>query len=366
MAELPYEEQLIRKQEYLDKLLGNFAEVKGIIYDDEPYHYRNKIQVTFGLDEKHHVIMGNYLAGSHFVVEIDECLICDQTALEILKALKKLVIRYHITVFDEDRSKGCIRHAMVRCNHNNEYMLIIVTGSPVLKNQKELISSLRKEFPQIKTIIQNINRARTSMILGENEKILYGDGHLIDSLCGKRFRVSASSFYQVNKVMTEVLYQQVIAAACFQGDETIIDAYCGTGTIGLLLADQVKELIGVELNKRAVNDAIKNMKINDIENASFICDDAGHYMSELAKMGTQIDAVIMDPPRSGADIKFLRSLVSLKPKKIIYVSCGPESLKANLSYFKKHSYKINSIQPVEMFPFTQHVETVVLMSRDKE
>lgn len=355
-----YKKQLEIKQNRINSLLKSFGNVSPIIGMDNPYHYRNKIQVPFSYDENHNVIYGNYIEGTHIIVNNDECLLCDEKSYEIIRSVKRLIDKYKITIFNEDILKGCIRHLLVRCTNAGEYMLVIVTGSFKINRQEQFIKDILKFNPCVKTIIQNINNRHTSMVLGPKNIVLYGKGYIVDKLCGMDFRISPSSFYQVNKRQTEVLYNTAIKLANLNKNETLIDAYCGTGTIGLVASKYVKNVIGVELNESAIKDAIINKKINKVDNIDFICDDAGRFMNYLASKKTHIDAVIMDPPRSGSDIKFMRSMVSMNPDKIVYISCGPDSLKEDLKYLTKF-YKVEKIQPVDMFAFTAHVETVVLL-----
>ncbi len=357
-----YDRQLEIKQKKVEELLSRFHKVEKIIGMDDPYHYRNKIQVTFGYDDHHNVICGNYVQGTHQIVEIDECMICDEKANQIITTIKELIVKYRISVFDERAMKGCIRHVMVRCSGAGEYMVILVTGSPSIRNGEQFVKDLLKRHPEIKTVVQNINSRHTSMILGTKNQTLYGKGYITDELCGLKFRISPSSFYQVNKRQTEILYTEAIKAAMLKGNEVLIDAYCGTGTIGLCASKSVKKVFGVELNRSAVKDAVINKKLNSIENAEFICEDAGKYMEYLAKQKTHFDAVIMDPPRTGSDKKFISSVFALNPEKIIYVSCNPVTLKDDLNYLTRN-YTIRKIQPVDMFPFTEHVETIALMTK---
>ena len=363
---LSYPKQLETKQAYIEKLLSKYHKVNKIIGMDKPIDYRNKVQVTFGYNDKHQVICGNFIPSTHIIVPIEECMISDFKANEIILFIKDLANKYRISIFDEDSLKGCLRHIQIRCTSTNEYMVILVTGTNIIKNGDLLVKDLIHKYKEIKTVIQNINRKHTSMVLGDRNITLYGKGYIEDVLCGKKFKLSPSSFYQVNKRQTEVLYNTAIELANFNKNETIVDAYCGIGTIGLIASNKVKKLIGVELNRQAIKDAVINMKLNKVNNAVFVSDDAGHFMNRLTKEKGNIDAVIMDPPRSGADDKFLNALVRLKPNKILYISCGPESLRNNLKYLVNKNYKIDVIQPIDMFPYTNHVETVVLMSRDKE
>ena len=357
-----YDQQLKIKQDNINKLLSCFGKVNNIIGMKDPYYYRNKIQINFAYDEHHNIVSGYYIPSTHTIVPVEECLISDRKINEIISSIKRIISKYKISIFDENRMKGCLRHILIRSSNLGEYMVVLVTGSAKIVKEKELINDILKYNPEVKTIIQNVNSRHTSMVLGPKNTTLYGKGYITDELCGLRFRISPSSFYQVNKTQTEVLYNEAINLVNLKKEETVLDAYCGTGTIGLSLSNKVKKVIGVELNRSAIRDALTNMKINGINNCEFVCDDAGRYMEYLNKNNTHIDTVIMDPPRAGSDMKFMNSLVRIRPDKVVYISCNPVTLKDNLMYLKKF-YNIKKIQPVDMFPFTQHVETVVLLSR---
>ena len=359
---IDYSKQLQMKQEYINKLLSKYGKVKPILGMDNPLNYRNKVQVSFDYDENHNVICGNYVTSTHNIVEVDDCMICDDVANKIIKSVKKLINKYKISIFNENSYRGCMRHLLIRSTSISGYMLVLVTGTININKKDLFIKDIIKYNPEITTIVQNINNKHTSMILGNKNITLYGKGYVYDELCGLSFRISPSSFYQVNKTQTQVLYTQAIKSAKLTKDDIVIDAYCGTGTIGLVASKYCKKVIGVELNKNAVKDAINNMKHNDIENAFFVAEDAGKYMNQLSKNKQHIDVVIMDPPRTGADKKFLDSIIRLKPTRIVYVSCNPNTLKDNLEYINK-SYKVVNIQPVDMFPYTSHVECVVGMQR---
>ena len=362
---ISYDKQLKLKQEYVEGLLKSFGKIKPIIGMNNPLNYRNKVQVSFGYDDNHKVICGNYVPSTHTIVEVDDCMICDEIANKVIQSVKKLIIKYKISIFDENSMRGCIRHIFIRSTNTNQYMLVLVTGTMNINKKQEFIKDILKYNKEITTIVQNINNKHTSMILGQKNITLYGKGYIEDELCGLKFRISPSSFYQVNKYQTEILYKEAIKTANLNQNDVLIDAYCGTGTIGLVASKYCKQVLGIEINKHAIKDAIVNMRNNDIENASFICDDAGKYMNLLTKQHIKVDVVVMDPPRSGSDKKFMDAVIKLKPNRVVYVSCNPNTLKDNLKYMSK-SYNIKSIQPVDMFPFTNHVETVVLMSRDKE
>lgn len=359
---IEYKEQLKLKQNNVERLLHSFGKVSNIIGMDNPLNYRNKVQVSFGYDDKKNVICGNYVPSTHTIVPIDDCMICDIKANEIINSIKKLIVKYSISVFDENSLKGCIRHILIRTTSLNEYMVVLITGTQNINKKESFIKDILKYNHEITTIVQNINNKHTSMILGVKNITFFGKGYVVDELCGLKFRISPSSFYQVNKTQTEVLYREAIKAANLTKNDFVIDAYCGTGTIGLVASKYCDEVLGVEINERAIRDANINMKNNGIKNASFVAADAGKYMSYIAKEKIDVDVLIMDPPRTGADKKFMNAVIKLRPKKIVYVSCNPETLKDNLCYLNKY-YKINTIQPVDMFPYTQHVECVVSMQR---
>lgn len=366
LLNLPYTKQLEAKQEYIEELLGKLHAVERIIPCKITTNYRNKVQVAFGKDEKGRVICGNYVPSTHFIVPVSDCLVNDIRANEIIQTIKELINKYHISIFDERVYKGCLRHIQIRCTKNDEYMVIFVTGSPTIYKKELLIKDLLSKHPYIKTIIHNINNKHTSMVLGDKSYVLYGSGYIQDILCGLKFNLSASSFYQINKYQTETLYNTALNLAKLDKEDIAIDAYCGIGTISLCLAKRVKEVTGVEINNRAIIDARRNAKLNNIENVNFICDDAGRYMEKLSRnRKAKIDVLCMDPPRAGASDKFLKSVLILSPKKIIYISCGPESLKSNLGYLIKHSYRIKLIQPIDMFPHTdiKHTETIAILER---
>jgi len=361
---MDYASQLERKQSHEIYLLGKFGHVENIIGMKDPTHYRNKVHAAFGLDFNHRIISGVYKSNSHAIVPVDKCMIEDRLADEIIVYIRKMLPKFKIQVFDERNGSGWLRHVLVKRGFKTgEVMVVLVAVSPIFKLQKPFVTALLEAYPRIKTVVLNINDRFTPVVLGDKEKVLYGTGYIEDVLCGHRFRISSKSFYQINPVQTEILYSKAIEFAGLTGCETVLDAYCGIGTIGMTAADNVKQVIGVEINKQAVADAIANAKLNGIKNCWFTCGDAGEYMQKLASDGVKIDVVFMDPPRTGSDEKFLASLITVKPQKIVYVSCGPDTLARDLAVLVNGGYKVERIQPVDMFPFTNHVETVVLMSK---
>ena len=378
----PYEEQLKEKQDYVRKTLQGICEVRPIIGMENPYHYRNKVHAVFDIVKggKHTtqkggkskvsgaapgtIISGVYKAGTHDVVNIDACMIEDEKADAIIRDIRGLLRSFKIKTYDEDTGYGLLRHVLIRKGHySGEIMVVLVLGSPILPSKNNFVKALRKIHPEITTVVINVNDKRTSMVLGEKETTIYGKGFIEDTLCGKVFRISPKSFYQINTVQTEVLYGKAIEAAGLTGNETVIDAYCGIGTIGMIASDKAKEVISVELNRDAVRDAIANAKRNQIKNVQFYNADAGKFMVELAEQKKKMDVVFMDPPRAGSDEAFLSSVVKLAPKKVVYVSCNPETLARDLKYLMKHGYETGACQPVDMFPFTKHVEGIVALTR---
>ena len=242
-------------------------------------------------------------------------------------------------------------------------MVVLVINQNVFPARKNFVNALLHKFPNITTIVQNVNTRKTSVVLGDQERVLYGKGYIEDTLCGLKYRISSKSFYQINHEQTQVLYQTGIDMLELTGNEKVLDAYCGIGTIGMSMAHKVKQVIGVEINKDAVNDAIVNAKINDVKNIRFICDDASAYMKKAQQRKERFDVVIMDPPRSGSNEQFLSALVNMKPKQILYISCNPITQVRDMQYLKRFGYVGDAMQGVDMFPNTNHVETICLLSK---
>lgn len=383
---MPYKKQLKEKQEYVRTNVGQFCKVLPIIGMENPYHYRNKVHAVFDVERKGRhanggsrtagnghakaapggVISGVYKAGTHEVINIDSCDIEDELSGAIIRDIRGLLHSFKIKTYDEDTGYGLLRHVLIRRGfQTGEVMVVLVLGSPILPSKNNFVKALRKLHPEITTVVVNVNDKRTSMVLGEKETVIYGKGYIEDTLCGCTFRISPKSFYQVNPVQTEILYRKVLEYANLTGKERVIDAYCGTGTIGLIAASKAKEVIGVELNRDAVKDAVINAKRNNIKNEKFYHADAGQFMTKMAEQNEKADVVLMDPPRSGSDEAFLSSVGKLSPEKIVYVSCNPDTLSRDLKYLTSHGYRAEKCQPVDLFPFTKHVETCCLLTRIK-
>lgn len=359
-----YTEQIKIKQKNMNKLLKKYGNVKPIIGMDNPFYYRNKVHAVFDRDKKGNVICGTYEAGTHRVVPVEECMIEDKISQEIIRAIRDMLKSFRIKTYDEDTGYGLLRHVLVRRGFStDEIMVVLVVASPIFPSKNNFVKALRKKFPQISTVVLNVNDKKTSMVLGERDIVLYGKGFIRDRLCGCTFRISPQSFYQVNPVQTELLYKTAIEYAGLGRKEQVIDAYCGIGTIGLVAAGKAREVIGIELNKNAVRDAIVNARENKITNARFYQGDAGEFMEGMVSEGERADVVFMDPPRTGSTEKFLTSMVKLGPSRIVYISCGPDTLARDLEFLTKHGYVTRKIQPVDMFSFTEHCEVVCLLTK---
>ena len=315
---MSYEEELAHKQELARRHLSHFGRVQPILGAANPCYYRNKVEAAFGLDRSRKVIAGTYEPRSHRIVDINSCLNENQTATAIIVTIKKLLPSFRLAPYDEDARTGFLRHVLVRRGiHTGEVMVVLVTASPVFPSRQNFIKALLKEHPEITTIVQNVNNRRTSVLLGDREQTLYGPGFIRDTLCGMSFRISPRSFYQINPTQTEVLYRRAIKAAGLTGKERVLDAYCGIGTIGMIAAAE---------------------KLS-------------------------IDILLMDPPRSGSTPEFLSAAVKMAPRRIVYISCCPETQARVLALLQKGGYRVTLLQPVDMFPHTEHIENIAVLER---
>lgn len=362
-----YEEQLAIKEKRLAELLRPFCKTEKICgMEGDPFHYRHKVHAVFGMNRRREIICGTYEANSHRIVPLDGCLIENEKADAIIATVRDLMPSFKIQPYNEDTGYGLLRHVLVRVGyHTGQILVVLVLSTPILPSKRNFVQALLKKHPEITSIVLNVNNKRTSMVLGEKQQVLYGKGVIEDTLLGKRFRISPKAFYQVNPAQTEVLYRKALEYARLTGRETVVDAYCGTGTIGILASTAAKQVIGVELNPDAVRDAVQNAKRNGIENITFVQKDAGKFLVEMAAQGGKADVVFMDPPRSGSTEEFLASVAAIAPKRLVYVSCNPETLVRDLHFLRKKGYGVSRAVGVDMFPFTEGVETVVLLSRTK-
>ena len=366
MLSLPYGEQLRAKQARLEALLGEFGPVAPILGMEHPWHYRNKVISSFAWGPGKALVSGIYAQGTHLVVPVESCLLHQEALDRAVAAVRQAAREFRYQPFDENRRTGLIRHVL--CRHSlttGEVLAVLVTASPVLPGARAFAARVKELCPAIATLAQNINPRPGSAVLGEREKILYGRGYIEDTLCGVRFRISSSSFYQINPVQTQVLYSAAIAAAKLTGKERVLDAYCGVGTIGLSAAAHAGSVVGVELNRSAAACAGENAKANNIRNARFRCGDAAAFLDGMAARGEKLDVVFLDPPRAGSTPVFLDALCRVSPARAVYISCNPETQRRDLEYLAERGWKVESIQGVDMFPHTEHIETVALLTRTR-
>ena len=361
---LPYREQLAKKQARLEELLGGFAPVKAVQGMAEPLHYRNKAIASFAT-QRGKLVCGLYAEGTHRVLPGADCLLQEEILNKTLAAVLDAARACRWTAYDEDRGTGLLRHTVLRSSCSAKVLVTLVTPGPDLPGSKNFCTALRKKAPWVVSIVQNINPTRSSAVLGSREKTLYGPGFVLDTLCGTQFAISSRSFYQVNRTQTEVLYKKALELAKLTGRETVIDAYCGIGTIGLCAAPLAKQVIGVERNPAAVKDAAANARRNKIANARFVCADATEWMAAAAGEGLHPDVVFLDPPRAGSTPECIAAVNKMKPRRVVYVSCDPETLARDVAAFTRLGWRAAKFCPVDLFPQTKHVETVVLLSHKK-
>lgn len=362
--DVTYKQQLSYKQRTVIKMLGRYARVENIIGMDEPLHYRCKVSNAFGYS-RGQVISGIWQSSSGRIAKIDTCALEDERAEVIIKEIKRLLPMFKLKTYDEVTKMGFLRFVTIRIGKaTGEILVALGTNSGPFPALKNFIQALVKACPDITAITRNISCDKLNLLLGKNETVLYGNGFITDLLCGFDFRISARSFFQINPTQTERLYKTAVDFASLTGSERVIDAYCGVGTIGIIASKNAKEVLSVEQNEDAVKNAVENVKLNNIANVRVLCGDAGRFMEEMAASGESADVVFTDPPRAGCSKQFLHSLLTLAPKKIVYVSCNPETLARDLYFLTKNGYKAEKIQPVDMFPYTKHVECVVSLIKE--
>ena len=364
--QINYKKQLEYKTNRVKNAIKRIAKIDTKVNDcigmKDPYHYRNKIQVPFAKDRKGNVVYGFYKENSHEIIPTKECMIEDKRAASILWDIKELIKKMGIPTYNEDNGRGILRYVLIRTSyHYDELMVVLVTSMLNFPGQRNFVDALIKLHPEITSIVENVNSRHTNVILGNKEKILYGPGFIKDDILGLTFEISPSSFFQVNPEQVEVLYKTALDLIDINKEQVVLDAYSGVGTIGLIASKNAKKVISVEIVKDAHRNAIENAKRNNISNIEFHCGDAGEFINSY---DGDLDIVIMDPPRKGSDEKFLSTLINKKVPQIIYISCDPETLARDLEYLKQ-SYDVTYIQPVDMFPMTAHVETIVGLALKK-
>lgn len=364
LLETPYPEQLRQKQARVEALLGEFGPVSPILGMEHPWHYRNKAISTFCTGPGRRLDSGIYAAGTHRVVPVDSCLLHHPALDEAVEAVRRAARLCRYEPYQEDRGTGLVRHVLVRHSRATGRVLVaLVTAAPVLPGARAFVSKVRELCPRVETIVQNINPRRSSAVLGPREKVLWGRGYIEDTLCGVRFRLGASSFYQINPEQTEVLYRTALDGAGLDGAQTVVDAYCGVGTIGLAAAGRARRVLGVEFNPSAARCAAQNARANGAGNARFLCADATAYLQGMAARGERADVVFLDPPRAGSTPEFLGAVDRMGPERIVYISCNPETQRRDLRRLAGWGWRARLLQPVDLFPHTEHVECVAVLAK---
>lgn len=347
----------------LKKALGREMKVDEVIKMEEPFFYRNKLQYPVGVKENGEIEMGIFAERSHRIIPTAKCMIQNEVAQKIASDILAFAKKNGISGYDEKKQTGMLRHIVIRVGiKTNEIMVTLVVNSWKMPKEKELVSFLTSKYAEIKTIVKNLNDKNTNVILGTENEVIFGDGYITDCLMGKKFKISNLSFYQVNPVQTEKLYAKAIEYANFSGDETILDLYCGIGTIGICASDQVKQLFGIETIPEAIADAKVNADLNGVKNSEFLVGDVEKVLPQLAEeRNVKPDCVFVDPPRKGCVRTALDTLLKIEPKRIVYVSCNPATLGRDLKVLEE-KYEVKRVAICEMFPWTEHIESIVSLS----
>ena len=365
LQHMSYPAQLKWKRQQVVDAIERIGKLDGVeIFDtlgmENPLRYRNKMQFPVGKN----LLVGCYARGSHKIIDTNACLIQNGLNDKILNAVRRVAKKFNLPPYDEDTHRGFLRHVMGRVGCDGEFMVVLVTAAKNFPDEKNFVRALLKELPDVTSIQQNVQTFHNNVILGRDMKILYGKPTIHDKIGGLRFNISARSFFQVNTAQAEVLYKTALDFAELHGRETVIDAYCGTGTISLFLARKARKVIGVEVVSSAIADAKKNSRENKIRNAEFIVGDAVKILPKIFSAGVFAEVVVVDPPRAGCDKKVLETFAAMQPEKIIYVSCNPATLARDLKILSDFGWRTKKIQPVDMFPFTSHVECVAQLIRE--
>lgn len=367
LQHMSYKMQVDMKRNQVNNSLKKVGHITDVVVHptigmDDPWRYRNKVQIPVA-EKKGELITGFYRKKSHEIIDdMDRCIITSEVNDRMVEAVRSIANRHGISAYDEKSHRGTLRHIMVRSGEaTNETMIVIVTRTAELPHKKELIKELHETYPHVKSIIHNINKERTNVILGKESKILWGEAYIYDKIGDIKFAISGKSFYQVNPTQTKKLYDKALEYANLTGGETVIDAYCGIGTISLFLAQKAKKVYGVEIVPEAIDDAKNNAKLNQMDNVEFVVGQAEKVMPWWTAQGLKPDVIVVDPPRKGCEETLLEAMIAMKPKRIVYVSCNPSTLARDLRILEDGGYETKQIQPVDMFPQTMHVETVALL-----
>ena len=367
LQHLTYDAQLDYKTEKVRDALERIGHLRDVtvhpaIGMDEPWNYRNKAQFPVG-SVKGRPALGFYAARSHNLINIEQCPIQHEVINRVVSLMREFIQTYNIPVYEESTQRGILRHVVIKVGFRSHQLMVIVVTNGELPRKKELVSLLRDGLPGITSIIQNIQTEKTNVVLGKKSIALWGSDFILDTIGNLKFRISPLSFFQVNPVQIEKLYGKVLEYANLTGKEKVVDAYCGIGTISLFLAGKAAKVYGVEAIPQAVRDAKENARLNGIENAEFLEGRSEAVLPRLSGLGLHPDVVVVDPPRKGCDPKLLNAIVKMAPERMIYVSCNPATLARDLNLMSENGYQAEEVQPVDLFPQTMHVETVVLMSR---
>ncbi|MCD8900942.1 23S rRNA (uracil(1939)-C(5))-methyltransferase RlmD [Staphylococcus gallinarum] len=368
LQHLSYQAQLAMKKEQVINLFHRKANFENTIIHDTigmetPWRYRNKSQIPIGKNENNDAIMGFYRQRSHQIIDMDECLIQDTKHQDVMNHVKQWCNELNVSIYDERKKAGLMRHVVIRTGHyTGDLMVIFVTNGKKFKQSDIMTQKLIETFPNIKSVKHNINNTHSNVIMGDVSHTLYGVDQIEDTLSDITFKISDQSFYQINSTQTEKLYQRAIEYADLQGEETVLDTYCGIGTIGLYMAPKAKHVYGVEVVPEAIEDAKKNATINQFENTTFVCGKAEEVILKWKAQGIKPDVVMVDPPRKGCDESFLDTLLELNPRRIVYISCNPSTQQRDAQHLATQ-YELTQITPVDMFPHTTHVETVAQFDR---
>ncbi|CDO04268.1 23S rRNA (uracil-C(5))-methyltransferase RlmCD [Oceanobacillus picturae] len=369
LQHMSYDLQLQMKQNQVKSVMRKIAHLDHVpvhptLGMEDPWRYRNKVQMPVG-EHDGELITGFYRKRSHDIIsEMETCVIQDELNDRSVHAVRRIANRLGIKAYDEKADRGVLRHIMVRTGREtNETMIVLITRTDKLPHQEELIRELTETFPHVKSIVHNVNNKRTNVILGRKTKVIWGEEYIYDTIGDIKFAISAKSFYQVNPPQTKVLYDKALEFAKIGADDTVVDAYCGIGTISLFLAQQAKKVYGVEVVPEAISDAKMNAKLNGVTNAEFVVGEAEKVMPWWKAQGLRPDVIVVDPPRKGCEVDFLQAMVEMEPKRIVYVSCNPSTLARDLRILEDGGYETKEVQPVDMFPQTAHVECVTVLEK---
>ena len=372
LQHMSYDLQLFMKQNQVKNVLRKIAHLDHVpvhptIGLEDPWRYRNKVQIPVG-EKDGELITGFYRMRSHDIIEdMETCVIQDEVNDRMVHAVRRIANRIGIEAYDEKSHRGVLRHIMVRTGRETqEIMIVLITRTEKLPHADKLIRELTETFPNIKSIVHNINNKRTNVIFGNKTKTIWGEDYIYDTIGDIRFAISPRSFYQVNPVQTKVLYEKALEYAQIDENDVVIDAYCGIGTISLFLAQKAKKVYGIEIVPDAIRDAKMNAELNGITNAEFVVGEAEKVMPKWKNEGFTPDVIVVDPPRKGCEVDFLQAMIEMEPKRIVYVSCNPSTLARDLVILEEGGYETKEVQPVDMFSQTNHVELVALMSRVDE